>query len=170
MKPTSRVVTNCQRAFTWGVIDEVVRFCKKYNCGTVVFREPTLGSRDHLWLGRREVPYDWTGLETNLRHKCRQLGIDISVERIGMKELCERFGDESGPAEKNVPKSSSGKAVGAEVGAEGSREPQSDEAQGQPAGSAERSRFAGARKRGALASGGGNGDGKGVSGGKRRRG
>lgn len=99
----------CQRHFTWQLIAEVVRFCRQHNCGSVVFREPSLSIRDSLWLAKKGAYFDWTGLVTDLTHKMKHYGINITTEKVNGKQIRERFGGDELRDKK--PKDSGGQKV-----------------------------------------------------------
>ena len=119
LKPWARITKDRQRDFTWRLVAEVVRFCRANDCGSVLYREPTIGIRPSLWLGKRDVPYDWTTLSTDLSHKLREYGIEFTLVRVGGHELRERFGGEKKPggtARETEGKADIGNATNGDAG------------------------------------------------------
>lgn len=93
LRPTSKRAWNLQRQFVRQLVNEVVKFCRSNNCGTVVYREPYLGTRDSLWLALNKAPCDWTSLMSDLSNTMRYYGIKLEVAGVSCKDLRERFGD-----------------------------------------------------------------------------
>jgi hypothetical protein len=134
-----------QRAFTWRLIADVVRFCMKNDCGSVVYYEPSLPMREHLWLGDRGVAFDFTGFATDLKFKLKQFGIDCEIPRIGGHELRERLGaDGPKPPKEPQPVHANGHTTNGTNGA--ARKPESKQGEEVTAGKKQPSRFDG-RKR-----------------------
>lgn len=103
LKPWSRHTQNHQKQFTEQLVQEIVRFCKTFNCGSVMYHEPTIGIRDRLWFGVRDVPYDWTNLMMALSHTLRYYHIDlVECSQVNGRDLRERFGagESADPARK----------------------------------------------------------------------
>lgn len=145
LKPWSRKTHDCQRHFTWQLIAEIVRFCKANNCGSVVYREPSLGIREHLWLGKRDIPYDWTSLATDLAYKLRYYGIEVVIDRIGGKDLREWLGaKKSTVANSTQPINGNGHA--AKGGIPAARVSKMIASKGDTKANGKSSRFAGAKK------------------------
>lgn len=94
LKPWARKTHNIQRHFTWQLINEFVKFCKANDCGKVIYREPWTGIRPKLWLAQQHVavPYDWTSLVTDLKHKLRFYGIEVEVQSVNGVEIRKKFG------------------------------------------------------------------------------
>ena len=82
---------HCQRQFTWQLIKEIVRFCQRNDCGTVVYREPVVAMRDALWLAKNGAPYNWTPLATDLKQTLAYYGIDLEIVPVKSKELQDKF-------------------------------------------------------------------------------
>lgn len=143
LKPWARCTHNYQRHFAHQLANEVVRFCKRENCGTVVYREPTLGIREHLWLAARDVPFDWTGLEGVLSHTLRYYGIEYTVERANGVQLRERFGGGKPKSSGNGVNGVAPKEVAPNGATNGSREPYAGNGKGDAPNGKHRGRFRG---------------------------
>ena len=63
-------------------VAEIMKFCQRYDCGTVEYYEPTLGSRTNSWFIKNNVQHDWTNFLRKLKYKCWLYGIDLDVERL----------------------------------------------------------------------------------------
>ncbi len=95
-KPMSRAFVDLQAVFTGDLVAEVIKFCKRFDCGTVIFREPTMPLRKHDWFGKRDMAFNWTLLNSKLVDKCANVGIDLKINpkpdgRLGMKEFFEKY-------------------------------------------------------------------------------
>jgi hypothetical protein len=65
--------------FTRDLVQEVLRFCQRYNCGTVAYEEPSLMARSRSWFARKEMHYGWESLRKDLASKCSHYGIRLLV-------------------------------------------------------------------------------------------
>lgn len=91
LKPYARSTHNQQSVFCWNLIREILRYCKKHDCGKVIYREPGLALRVNLWLGGQDVPFDYTGLLNKLTFKLNRLGIELEVVPVLAEELRQKF-------------------------------------------------------------------------------
>lgn len=98
LKPISRAVRDEQDRFMKLLVGDVIKHCLRNNCGTLLYREPTMPLRNYLrgkrtgdpyglWFASRDVPMDWTGFLAFLKFKCEYNGIDLQVERFGIGEF-----------------------------------------------------------------------------------
>lgn len=97
MKPLTRRANDLMEVFTNHVVASIIKFCIRFDVGTVIYREPSLILRDYSWFAKNKsgqpIPYNWTTLALKLKHKTWINGIDFDVMRMGCKEHRELFGD-----------------------------------------------------------------------------
>lgn len=93
LRPITRKLNDLQEVFTNYVVASIMKFCTRFDCGTLVYREPSLFLRDFSWFQKNgKMPYNWTGLLSKLKHKTWLHNIDLEVRRMGCKEHKEMFG------------------------------------------------------------------------------
>lgn len=94
-KPLARSAMDARKRFIGDLLSEIVRFCRRNNCGTLLYREPGLQCRQKMtWFAEQRVEFPWTELAAAIEYKLSGLGIKLAVERISGKELRERFAPE----------------------------------------------------------------------------
>ncbi len=98
-KPITRKLNDLQEVFTNYVVASIIKFCTKYDCGTLIYREPSLFLRDFSWFAKNgKITYNWTSLANKLKHKTWINGIELEIRRMGCKEHKVEF-----PQQKDVP-------------------------------------------------------------------
>jgi hypothetical protein len=131
LRPHSRQWPLVESMFTKMAVADIVKSCLRNDCGTVVYREPTMPVREHrrMWFAEHGIPFDWTRFEAQLIHACEKVGISVKVfgrkqkemraDRINMAEWRERIGDAStaeendaGSGNASLPDVRSGSAAG----------------------------------------------------------
>lgn len=90
-KPITRKMNDMQEVFTNHVVASIVKFCTRYNCGSLIYREPSLFLRDFSWFSKNKITYNWTSLLNKVKHKMWLNGISLDVKRMGCKEHREFF-------------------------------------------------------------------------------
>lgn len=85
LKTDSRAVRDMQELFAKHLAADVVKHCARHNCGTLVYREPSLGLRPQLWLEKHGAPCDWTHLAAQINHACLRNGIAVPPRLGRMK-------------------------------------------------------------------------------------
>ncbi len=91
-KPITRKLNDLQEVFTNYVVASILKFCTRYDCGTLVYREPSLFLREFSWFSKKgKITYNWTSLCNKLKHKTWVNGIDLDIKRMGCKEHKEMF-------------------------------------------------------------------------------
>lgn len=91
-KPLTRKLNDLQEVFTNYVVASIIKFCTRHDCGTVIYREPSLFLRDFSWFSKKgKITYNWTSLCSKLKHKMWVNGIDLEIKRMGCKEHREVF-------------------------------------------------------------------------------
>ena len=79
-KPITRRVNNVIDNLVWHVVNDVVKFCTRNNCGTVQYQEPSMSFRHGAgWFNVRNVQWDWTRFLARLNHVCVRYGIAVDV-------------------------------------------------------------------------------------------
>jgi hypothetical protein len=97
MRPMTRRANDLIDAFTNNVVASIIKFCVRFNCGSVLYREPGLLLRTFSWFEKNTnkvpIPYNWTKLLSKIKHKCWINGIDLEVQRMGIKDHRAMFDD-----------------------------------------------------------------------------
>ena len=99
LKPMSRAFVNLENRFTHQLIADILKACIANDCGTLVYREPTMPIReDRMWFRRLPgkwglIPFGWSVFESDLRHKMEAnvIAMDKKMTRIGAAEHREKF-------------------------------------------------------------------------------
>lgn len=72
-------------------VADIIKACVKNDCGKIVYREPTKPLRQKCWFSKRNIPFDWTRLASQLTNKTTLHSLEYEVERMRMKEYFERL-------------------------------------------------------------------------------
>lgn len=92
-KPITRKLNDLQEVFTNYVVASIIKFCTRHNCGTVIYKEPSLFLREFSWFAKNgKINYNWTSLANKLKHKTWVNGIEFEITKMGCKEHKEMFG------------------------------------------------------------------------------
>jgi len=86
IKPLSRYVRDMCNRFAKQTIADIVALAIREQCGSVLYREPTMPVRAHCWFAAEDVPMDWTSFESRLAFRCEVSGLTYTCQRIGMRE------------------------------------------------------------------------------------
>lgn len=100
MKPMSRVVIDMEARFTKQLVADIVKLAIREQCGTVLFREPSMPVRDMCWFAEHDVPFNWSQFATlqrdrktgklkptgRLAFSCEKAGLNLEIKRIRMAE------------------------------------------------------------------------------------
>jgi hypothetical protein len=87
LRPYSRSIIDAQSRFQWLCVNDIIKFCVKNNCGTLVYREPSLGLRNfNTWFNQQGLTFAWDKFSHKLAHKCHIYGIELVKERIKKAE------------------------------------------------------------------------------------
>lgn len=78
--------------FVYTMIREVIRFCRRFNCGALVYREPTDWLRQHGWFAKHGAPMSWTKLAACLQFKLERVGITLETVPCGKHDLDGHYG------------------------------------------------------------------------------
>lgn len=76
IKPVARSKTNEQDRFTKQLMADILKTCLQNNCGSLLYREPTMPLRNELWFAGRGAPFDWSTFASRLEQKCQFLKIE----------------------------------------------------------------------------------------------
>lgn len=83
-------LTRRQRHITDEVLKTLVadihRAAVKHNCGTVLYREPSLGLRKFDWFAKRRVTFPWDDLRSRLKAKLELSGMVLDCKRVKKAE------------------------------------------------------------------------------------
>ena len=74
-RPITRHVRHLGNRIVAQAAAEVVKFCLRFDCGTVEYREPAPQARRHTWFGKADVQWDWTLFAAKLKHQLARRGI-----------------------------------------------------------------------------------------------
>jgi hypothetical protein len=77
IRPVTRQVQHLVNRVQAQAAAEVVRYCERYQCGTLVWREPHIARRGSLWFAKNKVQWNWTGFGQRLEHQCQRAGIRV---------------------------------------------------------------------------------------------
>jgi len=86
IKPMSRAVSDMGSRFQKLTIADIIKFAIRENCGSVMYREPTMPVRDNSWFTKQDVPFEWTQFQARLSFSCEKAGLQYDTKRIGMGE------------------------------------------------------------------------------------
>jgi len=86
IKPMSRAVKDMCSRFVKLTISDIVSFAIRVNCGSLLYREPTMPLRGHGWFAMHDMPFEWANFEARLGFVCERRGIEYDKLRIGMAE------------------------------------------------------------------------------------
>jgi hypothetical protein len=86
----SRSVIDRSIAYQQKACSDLVKFCQKTNCGSVVYVEPKMQSRAHSWFAARDLFFNWTGFASRLFNVCLKNSLVLTIE----PGSCEQFGGE----------------------------------------------------------------------------
>ncbi|HYE16835.1 MAG TPA: hypothetical protein VEA69_00200 [Tepidisphaeraceae bacterium] len=81
IRPITRAVRDLVERFIDGLVAEVVRFCVRFNAGSVLYREPGVRGRERSWFAGKGLFFDWTNFWMKLSQKCAHHGIELRKER-----------------------------------------------------------------------------------------
>lgn len=85
-----RPITRRQQHITDNVmkntIADIHRAAIRHNCGTVLYREPSIGLRKFDWFAKRHVTFPWDDLRARLKAKLELSGIKLDVKCVKKAE------------------------------------------------------------------------------------
>lgn len=64
------------------IVNDVVSAAIKHECGTVLYREPSLGLRKFDWYAARRLQFAWDDFSKRLDAKLKSHGIELKTERM----------------------------------------------------------------------------------------
>lgn len=86
IRPANDLRRNLLERFTQRLVSEAIKFCTRFACGTILYREPSINLRGLSWFAKRRIEFAWDRFGANLAHKCKLYGITLNVERMGCAE------------------------------------------------------------------------------------
>lgn len=69
VRPYERAHKNMCDRFTKLLVSDIIKLCVRNNCGTLIYREPSIPLRDQLWFAKNDIPFNWTDLCGRLTFK-----------------------------------------------------------------------------------------------------
>ena len=93
LRPYSRAFRDLEDRITKQLVSDIVKTCERNDCGSLLYREPTMPLRTLGWFGDRGIPFDWTSFAGRLQFKLAQRGVkQDKTRRVGVAEHREMFG------------------------------------------------------------------------------
>jgi hypothetical protein len=87
IRPMQRMIRDMQERWEKQFIADLLKFAHRHNCGTILYREPTIPVRGHTWFAAQDVPFRWSEFEARLANKAQAEGFDYNAKpRMGMQE------------------------------------------------------------------------------------
>lgn len=87
---------NCHKTnYCRVVINEVLRFLRRFDCGTVVYNEPSQKAKDNSWFSENDIPFPWAIFSSQLANKFKEYCIASNLlekkrrAKKAVKELVE---------------------------------------------------------------------------------
>lgn len=80
IRPVSRAVKAIMERFVKLVVSRAIEYCRRYDCGTLVFVPPRTREKSAGWLAQHGVDWDWTRFQSLLSHRCWLFGIAMVNE------------------------------------------------------------------------------------------
>jgi hypothetical protein len=93
IRPITRQIRDMSSHFTKRMVDSVVKFCVRYDCGFLRYEEATLWGRAHGWFAENNLPFDWTLFENLLRQKMTLLGMSYDKQRVKKAKVGAETGE-----------------------------------------------------------------------------
>jgi hypothetical protein len=77
------------KAYRGNVVADIIKACQRNNCGTLVYREPTLPLRKRSWFATEGIDFNWRDLDSDLAYKSERNGLQYKTERMRTAEWLE---------------------------------------------------------------------------------
>lgn len=91
LKPSARALQDAQ----WGLrnlaISFVIKMLIAQDCGSLVYREPTMPLRQRVWFAQNGCELDWTQFESHLAFKMQTNTVTYATKRVGTQEHGEKY-------------------------------------------------------------------------------
>lgn len=108
IRPVSRQSRDLMERFAKNVVAQAVKYCRRHDCGALVFDRPRTRQKACGWFAAKEIPFDWTRFEAQLKHRCHLFGIRLlasaDVVALGGVEKSPQSGKGKGGAAKVAKK------------------------------------------------------------------
>ena len=75
--PVSRAAKALMERYSKACVAEIVRYCIRHDCGTLVFDSPRTKQKAAGWFAQREIPFDWTQFCSRLKYRAWLRGIRV---------------------------------------------------------------------------------------------
>lgn len=102
-RPSERKTHEMEKRFVYNLIRDVLRFCQRNDCGSVVFHEPGTWLKGNGWFSKHNAPCDWTMLSARLKDKLGDVGITLTVVECTKAEHDRHFGLNQASAGRGTP-------------------------------------------------------------------
>lgn len=89
IKPYERAGRDMQDRFVKTAMAFLVKQLIANDCGSLMYREPTMPAREHTWFAKNSLPMNWTEFESFMRWKAELNTIAYEKERIGAKNAAK---------------------------------------------------------------------------------
>jgi len=83
----STQLRNIRDEFRRRTVLDTIRQCERYNCGTLIYREPTGPAKTKCWFECKGLEFDWTSFLTDLKNSAAKRGINVVVKKLKIKEV-----------------------------------------------------------------------------------
>jgi len=91
LKPWTRALEDAQ----WGLRNLAIAFVVKMliaqDCGSLMYREPTMPLRKDVWFAQNGCELEWTHFESHLAFKMESNTVTYATKRVGTKEHGEKY-------------------------------------------------------------------------------
>lgn len=87
IRPVSRQARMLMERFSKNVVAQVIKYCRRYECGTLTWDKPHTKAKLAGWFAAKGIPFDWTRFDAQLEHRCWLYNIRIvaSAEVVNPK-------------------------------------------------------------------------------------
>jgi hypothetical protein len=87
IRPIARAVLDMQLQLRRMVASDVVRWCQRTNCGTVIYYEPSKPARLVSWFAKRDLHFGWAAFRSQLVQRLEREGVAVEVVVLKRAEL-----------------------------------------------------------------------------------
>lgn len=87
IRKVTRRVRDLMDNFTKDLINEIVKFCKRFDCGKIKFTMPSKRQKANSWFETNNIDFFWTGFESRLRQKMHHYYIEMVEDEKKPKKV-----------------------------------------------------------------------------------
>lgn len=84
-KPLTAEQRNLADRYQRQVVADIVRYMRRFNCGVLVFKMPSMFVRNKSWFESNDLHWDWTQFESKLKHQRVKHGMVIEEPAVVRK-------------------------------------------------------------------------------------